>query len=1025
MRYFILIIALFIATLSFSQGGKLIRIKVNKGETGNTGLTGPSGADGDDGREVELQNSGTYIQWRYVGDVSWTNLIDIVTITGADGSDGIDGADGTEIELQNSGTYIQWRYVGAGSWTNLIAISAITGADGSDGADGVDGSTWYDGTGAPAGGLGIDGDYYLNDANGDVYIKASGSWSVTANIKGADGLGAGTVTVVTGSAPIVITSTATTTPNVTIDTTSSYGAGTQYDLSLKENKLTGTSGQTLRFTGTNTVAASSFLYNNGSSIGINNTSPSGSLTVNGSSYFNSQTPLNLYNASGTGIYTSFQDNSYVDNLVYSGSASAKTFTLGYTSGGGLSISNVSNKKLHVNGGMSIGEGIYNTAIDANSLIVEGSAIVQTRSGTATGLAGYDVNSKFANMTLGSGFSITSGTLNNLALTSLGGQTGATQTFAYGQSGTTPSWSSGSNVHTFRLPTATIGQLLVHNGTDWTAATPSYESTLTFNAPLSRSVNTISIPAATTSVSGHLTSTDWNTFNGKVGGSGTSTRVAFWSGTSTLSSNANLYWDNTNSRLGIGTASPTRSLDVAGVARINQGSNNLFVGGGNTTLSGVQNVALGNSSLVSITSGNNNFAGGYESLNSNTTGSGNVGLGFRSLYLNQSGTENMSIGYQSLYSNVSGIRSVAIGSNSLANATTDANTGIGYSSLENQTTGYYNTAVGYFSGINLTTGHTNTIFGWYAGGTGASSQNTDLGYYAGNNATGTGNVRIGYNSGQGTATYSNRLYIENSNSSTPLIGGDFSTDKVGINTAIGSIARTLHVTGEARITDLTTDTPTSWVGSDGDGDLANGSVGNGIALASGALGLTGQALAVHNLASNGLIARTSSGNVSARTITAGNGIAVTNGDGVSGNPTIAQSTKYASAWANSEIFSLTASVVKKLDIYSSFVSSGITIDETDNWLEISETGVYEVTITGQYESNDQTGNYYLGIYKYNGSETGIAGGVLLKDPVGYVPFAYTSMHTFSAGDNVYAGLYCSTGETDDTVHNYKINMKRLY
>ena len=33
MRYFILIIALFITTISFSQGGKLIRIKVNKGET--------------------------------------------------------------------------------------------------------------------------------------------------------------------------------------------------------------------------------------------------------------------------------------------------------------------------------------------------------------------------------------------------------------------------------------------------------------------------------------------------------------------------------------------------------------------------------------------------------------------------------------------------------------------------------------------------------------------------------------------------------------------------------------------------------------------------------------------------------------------------------------------------------------------------------------------------------------------------------------------------------------------------------
>ncbi len=41
----------------------------------------------------------------------------------------------------------------------------------------------------------------------------------------------------------------------------------------------------------------------------------------------------------------------------------------------------------------------------------------------------------------------------------------------------------------------------------------------------------------------------------VGGTGTATRVAFWSGTNTLGSNTNLYWDNTNSRLGIGTSTP--------------------------------------------------------------------------------------------------------------------------------------------------------------------------------------------------------------------------------------------------------------------------------------------------------------------------------------------------------------------------------------------------------------------------------------------------------------------------------------
>ena len=1019
MRYFILIIALFIATLSFSQGGKLIRIKVNKGETGNTGLTGPSGADGDDGREVELQNSGTYIQWRYVGDVSWTNLIDIVTITGADGSDGIDGADGTEIELQNSGTYIQWRYVGAGSWTNLIAISAITGADGSDGADGVDGSTWYDGTGAPAGGLGIDGDYYLNDANGDVYIKASGSWSVTANIKGADGLGAGTVTVVTGSAPIVITSTATTTPNVTIDTTSSYGAGTQYDLSLKENKLTGTAGQTLRFTGTNTVAASSFIYNNGSSIGINNTSPSGSFTVNGASYFNSQTPFNLYNVGGTGIYTSFQDASYVDNLVYSGAATGKTFTLGYTSGGGLSIAGgIANKKLHVNGGVSIGENYATNAIDANSLLVEGSFTLGTRSGTAATLSSFDSGGKLVNTTLGSGFSITSGTLNNLALTSLGGQTGATQTFAYGQSGTTPSWSSGSNVHTFRLPTATIGQLLVHNGTDWTAATPSYESTLTFNAPLSRSVNTISIPAASSGANGYLSSTDWNTFNAKVSGSGTATRVAFWSGTSTLSSNANLYWDNTNSRLGINNASPSYALHVNNTdvmfnsIRVGRGGGNdasSLAFGANTLTSntGVQNIAIGSDVLASNTA-NNNVGIGYRALTANTSGASNLAIGASALLTNTSSSNNVSIGLSSLQTLNGG----------------GSNLAIGISSLQDATSAWENVAIGR-DGLRSTNGSGNAVIGFQGMRNNLTGNyNVAIGYQAGLNTLGSNNVFLGFRAGYSDVG-SNRLMIQNELSSTPLIGGQFDNDRVGINRDISSISRTLHVGGEVRIDDLTTDTPTSWVGSDGDGDLANGSVGNGIALASGALGLTGQALALHNLSSNGLIARTSSGNVSARTITAGNGIAVTNGDGVSGNPTIAQATKYASAWANSEIFSLTASVVKKLDIYSSFVSSGITIDETDNWLEISETGVYEVTITGQYESNDQTGNYYLGIYKYNGSETGIAGGVLLKDPVGYVPFAYTSMHTFTAGDNVYAGLYCSTGETDDTVHNYRINMKRLY
>ena len=67
------------------------------------------------------------------------------------------------------------------------AQTVRTATDGADGADGAPGSVWYSGAGTPSGGTGIDGDFYLNTTNDDVYVKVSGSWGVIANIKGATG----------------------------------------------------------------------------------------------------------------------------------------------------------------------------------------------------------------------------------------------------------------------------------------------------------------------------------------------------------------------------------------------------------------------------------------------------------------------------------------------------------------------------------------------------------------------------------------------------------------------------------------------------------------------------------------------------------------------------------------------------------------------------------------------------------------------------------------------------------------------
>jgi hypothetical protein len=67
---------------------------------------------------------------------------------------------------------------------------------------------------------------------------------------------------------------------------------------------------------------------------------------------------------------------------------------------------------------------------------------------------------------------------------------------------------------------------------------------------------------------------------------------------------------------------------------------------------------------------------------------------------------------------------------------------------------------------------------------------------------------------------------------------------------------------------------------------NNGLTGGTITTTGTIGLTGQALALHNLATNGIIARTGAGTVAARTITGTtNQVTVTNGDGVSGNPTL--------------------------------------------------------------------------------------------------------------------------------------------
>jgi hypothetical protein len=139
-----------------------------------------------------------------------------------------------------------------------------------------------------------------------------------------------------------------------------------------------------------------------------------------------------------------------------------------------------------------------------------------------------------------------------------------------------------------------------------------------------------------------------------------------------------------------------------------------------------------------------------------------------------------------------------------------NTGIGNTALRSLTTGYYNTGIGNMAQVGMTTGIANTSVGENALATGSTAlfntaigadtlwqnngnYNTALGMNAGaSNLTGNSNVFLGYAAGQNELG-SNKLYIANSADATPLIYGDFATDKVTINEDL-EVADDLTVNG---------------------------------------------------------------------------------------------------------------------------------------------------------------------------------------------------------------------------------------
>ena len=120
------------------------------------------------------------------------------------------------------------------------------------------------------------------------------------------------------------------------------------------------------------------------------------------------------------------------------------------------------------------------------------------------------------------------------------------------------------------------------GTAAISSASDFEVPLTFSSPLSRTLNTISIPAATSSANGYLTSTDWSTFNNKQTAltAGAGSGISISGGTISVTG---LTTSNLSSSAGI-------TLDQLATKTTNLGSTTMTLGGTVTSVTGLTSVS---------------------------------------------------------------------------------------------------------------------------------------------------------------------------------------------------------------------------------------------------------------------------------------------------------------------------------------------------------------------------------------------------------------------------------------------------
>ncbi len=194
-------------------------------------------------------------------------------------------------------------------------------------------------------------------------------------------------------------------------------------------------------------------------------------------------------------------------------------------------------------------------------------------------------------------------------------------------------------------------------------------------------------------------------------------------------------------------SATATMNIDGLMSLNDGSSNIFIEGGNTTLTGADNIIMGVGAGAALSTGTNNIAIGSAAMDSMTGGDNAVIIGYNAMSSsNANGV--VAIGSEAL-KNGSGNNNTAVGTEAMerSSGTSTNNAAFGRGSLRHNVGGDSNTAIGFGAGLGVN------------GATLDANNNTFVGFYSAQGiTTGDNNIFMGYQSGDATTTGASNIII---------------------------------------------------------------------------------------------------------------------------------------------------------------------------------------------------------------------------------------------------------------------------